>query len=104
MKSVEIAVDVSQPVNAIMGDPDRLQQIIWNLLYNAVKFTPHHGKVEVQLKQSDQNVRGTVVLPHGTGKSKRVVVIAKGEKVREAEQAGADAAGEACARGDAGRA
>src|SRR6202790_2526367 len=44
-------------------------------------------------KQSDQMVRGTVVLPHGLGKSKRVLVIASGEKVREAQEAGADFVG-----------
>jgi large subunit ribosomal protein L1 len=47
----------------------------------------------VDPKQSDQNVRGTVVLPHGLGKSKRVLVIASGDKIREAEQAGADFVG-----------
>ena len=54
-----------------------------------------HVKLGVDPKQSDQNVRGTVVLPHGTGKSKRVVVVAKGEKVKEATAAGADLAGDA---------
>jgi large subunit ribosomal protein L1 len=54
-----------------------------------------HVKLGVDPKQSDQNVRGTVVLPHGTGQSKRVVVVAKGEKVNEAEAAGADLAGDA---------
>ena len=47
----------------------------------------------VDPKQSDQMVRGTVVLPHGLGKSKRVLVIATGEKVREAQEAGADFVG-----------
>ena len=47
----------------------------------------------VDPKQSDQMVRGTVVLPHGLGKSKRVLVIATGEKVREAQDAGADFVG-----------
>ena len=47
----------------------------------------------VDPKQSDQMVRGTVVLPHGLGKSKRVLVIASGEKVREAREAGADFVG-----------
>lgn len=47
----------------------------------------------VDSKQSDQMVRGTVVLPHGLGKSKRVLVIAGGEKVREAQDAGADFVG-----------
>lgn len=54
-----------------------------------------HVKLGVDPKQSDQNVRGTVVLPHGLGKAKRVVVVAKGEKLKEAEAAGADTAGDA---------
>src|SRR5579872_2206440 len=54
-----------------------------------------HVKLGVDPKQSDQNVRGTVVLPHGLGKAKRVVVVAKGEKVKDAEAAGADVAGDA---------
>jgi large subunit ribosomal protein L1 len=47
----------------------------------------------VDPRHSDQLVRGTVVLPHGTGKSLRVLVLARGEKVKEAEAAGADFAG-----------
>ena len=47
----------------------------------------------VDPKHADQMVRGTVVLPHGLGKSKKVLVIATGEKVREAEAAGADFVG-----------
>jgi large subunit ribosomal protein L1 len=47
----------------------------------------------IDAKQSDQMVRGTVVLPHGLGKTKRVLVIALGEKVREAQDAGADYVG-----------
>ena len=47
----------------------------------------------IDAKQSDQMVRGTVVLPHGLGKSKRVLVIATGEKIREAQDAGADFVG-----------
>jgi large subunit ribosomal protein L1 len=54
-----------------------------------------HVKLGVDPKQSDQNVRGTVVLPNGSGKSKRVVVVAKGEKIKEALAAGADKAGDA---------
>src|SRR5437868_598111 len=54
-----------------------------------------HVKLGVDPKQSDQNVRGTIVLPHGSGKSKRVVVIAKGEKQKEATAAGADLVGDA---------
>jgi len=47
----------------------------------------------VDPKKSDQMVRGTVVLPHGRGKKVRVVVFAKGEKVKEASEAGADHVG-----------
>jgi large subunit ribosomal protein L1 len=47
----------------------------------------------VDPRKADQLVRGTVVLPHGLGKSKRVLVIAQGEKVKEAEEAGADFVG-----------
>src|ERR1700690_406307 len=54
-----------------------------------------HVKLGVDPKQSDQNVRGTVVLPHGTGQSKRVVVVAKGEKIKEGAAAGADLSGDA---------
>ena len=50
-------------------------------------------RLGVDPKHADQMVRGTVVLPHGLGKSKRVIVIASGEKVREARDAGADEAG-----------
>ncbi len=47
----------------------------------------------VNPRKADQNVRGSVVLPHGTGKTQRVLVFAKGEKVKEAEEAGADFVG-----------
>src|SRR5215510_7858996 len=47
----------------------------------------------VDPRKADQLVRGTLVLPHGLGKTKRVVVIAQGDKIREAEEAGAEFAG-----------
>src|SRR5262245_56996988 len=50
-------------------------------------------KLGVDPRQADQNVRGTVVLPHGTGKSVRVLVFAKGDKAKEAQEAGADFVG-----------
>src|ERR1700746_3520085 len=50
-------------------------------------------KLGVDPRQADQNVRGTVVLPHGTGKSVRVLVFAKGDKAKEAQEAGADHVG-----------
>ncbi len=52
-----------------------------------------HMNLGVDPKHADQMVRGTVVLPHGLGKTKRVLVIAGGEKVKEAEDAGADFVG-----------
>src|SRR5579862_9108090 len=68
-------------------------------LLQKVKFAKFDETVEVTLrlgvdpKHADQMVRGTVVLPHGLGKSKKVLVIATGEKLREAEAAGADIVG-----------
>jgi len=53
-----------------------------------------HVRLGIDPKKSDQNVRGTVVLPHGTGQSKKVIVFAKGEKAKEALEAGADVVGD----------
>ena len=52
-----------------------------------------HIKLGVDSRHADQQVRGAVVLPHGTGKNVRVLVFAKGDKVQEALDAGADFAG-----------
>ncbi|MFB4214175.1 50S ribosomal protein L1 [Shouchella sp. JSM 1781072] len=51
-------------------------------------------RLGVDPKKADQQIRGAVVLPHGTGKTQRVLVFAKGEKAKEAEAAGADFVGE----------
>ena len=53
-----------------------------------------HVKLGVDSKQADQQVRGVIVLPHGTGKSKKVLVLAKGEKAEAAKAAGADFVGD----------
>ena len=52
-----------------------------------------HVRLGVDPKQADQQVRGVIVLPHGTGKKVKVLVIAKGDKADEAQQAGADYVG-----------
>lgn len=52
-------------------------------------------RLGVDPKRADQQIRGAVVLPHGTGKVQRVLVFAKGEKAKEAEAAGADYVGDA---------
>jgi len=52
-----------------------------------------HMKLGVDPRHADQMVRGTIVLPHGTGKTMRVAVIAGGEKIKEAEAAGAEIVG-----------
>src|SRR6202040_2617715 len=68
-------------------------------LLQKVKFAKFDETVEITLrlgvdpKHADQMVRGTVVLPHGLGKTKRVLVIASGEKQKEAREAGADIIG-----------
>ena len=68
-------------------------------LIKKIKFAKFDETIEVHMrlgvdpKHADQMVRGTVVLPNGLGKSKRVLVIASGEKQREAEDAGADMVG-----------
>ena len=68
-------------------------------LIQKVKYTKFDETVEIAVrlgvdpKHSDQMVRGTVVLPHGLGKTKRVLVIANADKQREARDAGADEVG-----------
>lgn len=77
--------------------PFQLEEAI--SLVKKIRFAKFDESVDIALrlgvnpKYADQMVRGSVVLPHGTGKTKKIVVIASGEKVKEAEEAGADVVG-----------
>ena len=68
----------------------KLKEIAFAKFDETVELTMWLG---VDPRKADQLVRGTLVLPHGLGKTKTVVVIAQGDKIKEAEEAGADFAG-----------
>jgi len=78
----------------VLADPSEALRIVKE---NAFARFDETVEVAVRLgvdpRHADQIVRGTVVLPHGTGKTQRVLVLTQGEKVREAEEAGADYVG-----------
>ena len=65
-RSIEIRADVSPVASAVMGDPDRLQQVVLNLVTNAIKFTPPGGVVTVHVA-SDENTGRVVVEDTGRG-------------------------------------
>jgi PAS domain S-box-containing protein len=65
-KGVRVQTIVDPRVGPVSGDPDRLQQVVWNLLTNAVKFTPKEGRVQVRLERVDSHVE-IVVSDTGIG-------------------------------------
>ena len=78
-----------------MYDPTEATQIVKrNAKAKFDETIEIHVRLGVDPKKSDQNVRGTVQLPHGTGQTVRVVAFARGDKAKEAEAAGADIVGE----------
>jgi large subunit ribosomal protein L1 len=89
--------NIDKARKAVETRPYTLQEAV--PLLQKVKYAKFDETVEVTLrlgvdpKHADQMVRGTVVLPHGLGKSKKVLVITSGEKLREAQEAGADFVG-----------
>ena len=97
MPSTKAGKNVEKARKAVEARPYTLAEAV--PLLQKVKFAKFDETVDLTMrlgvdpKHADQMVRGTVVLPHGLGKSKKVLVIATGEKVREAEAAGADFVG-----------
>jgi PAS domain S-box-containing protein len=65
-KGVRLQTIIDPRVGPVAGDPDRLQQVVWNLLTNAVKFTPKDGRVQVRLERVDSHVE-IVVSDTGIG-------------------------------------
>jgi len=74
--------------------PDQAVELVQDLAFaNFDETVEISTRLNVDPRKADEIVRGTVVLPHGTGREVRVLVIAQGEKVTEAEEAGADYVG-----------
>ena len=86
--------NITKVRQAVEKRPYPMQEAV--TLLQKVKYAKFDETVEITMrlgvdpKHADQMVRGTVVLPHGLGKSKKVLVIASGDKIKEAEAAGAD--------------
>jgi PAS domain S-box-containing protein len=59
-KSISMNVSFGSRTEVMTGDPERLQQLFWNLISNAIKFTPNEGRVEVRLERVDPHLRITV--------------------------------------------
>ncbi len=69
-KGITLTVSLDSDAGLVSGDPNRLQQIIWNLISNAIKFTPQDGWVEVRLEQIDSHLQ-VIVSDSGIGIDKQ---------------------------------
>jgi signal transduction histidine kinase len=65
-KDIQLDLHVDESARLTLGDEDRLQQVVWNLLSNALKFTPEHGRIEIQLRRSGAHAQ-IVVRDSGQG-------------------------------------
>jgi PAS domain S-box-containing protein len=65
-KDIRLDVDIAQPTVRVFGDAERLQQVVWNLVNNAIKFTPSGGTVTIRLEDDDSHAR-VVVRDTGSG-------------------------------------
>ena len=90
-QTLELLENVSQPTTGVEAI-----KVLKNIASKTSKFDETlelHMKLGINVKHAEQQVRGTTVLPAGTGKTVKICVVAKGEKMAEATQAGADFVG-----------
>ena len=59
-KGISLTVSGSSLAGLVVGDPDRLQQVMWNLVSNAIKFTPKDGRIDIRLERVDSQLEITV--------------------------------------------
>src|SRR5713101_7950007 len=91
-KKYRAALEKIEPARKYTLDDaaQKIKEVAFAKFDETVELTMWLG---VDPRKADQLVRGTIVLPHGLGKSKKVLVIAQGDKIKEAEEAGADLVG-----------
>ena len=65
-KEIHLQTVIDENVGFISGDADRLQQIVWNLISNAIRFTPRGGRIQIRLEQANSNVK-IIVSDNGSG-------------------------------------
>lgn len=76
--------------NKVYGLEEAVKMLVKNANSKFDESIEIHIRTGIDTKQADQQIRGTITLPHGTGKEKRIAVFAEGEKLVEAKEAGAD--------------